>query len=238
MISYIKTRKNKSIILKLITIISATAGIIISAAAGRNAFMGGRTVFMYFTIQSNILIALICLAGLCLILRRSHITEAGYTVKLVGTVSITLTGVVFVTMLAPILGSEAWNIQNTLTHAVVPVAAVADFFVVVPGAKIARKRALCVIIPPLLYAIYAGIAYVQNWKFARGNNYPYFFLNWGSPAGAFGFSNELPYMGCAWWILLLLVFLIAIGFGYLALADRLVRNRHPDSGIESQKEEK
>ena len=238
MISYIKTRKNISIILKLITIISATAGIIISAAAGREAFMGGRTVFMYFTIQSNILIALICLAGLCLILRRSRITEAWYTVKLVGTVSITLTGVVFVTMLAPILGSEAWNIQNTLTHAVVPVAAVVDFFVVVSGAKIARKRALYVIIPPLLYAIYAGIAYVQNWKFARGYNYPYFFLNWGSPAGAFGFINELPYMGCAWWILLLLVFLIAIGFGYLALADRLARNRHPDSGIESQKEEK
>ena len=82
-------------------------------------------------------------------LRGRHITETWCTIILVGTVSITLTGVVFVTMLAPILGSEAWNIQNTLTHAIVPVAAVADFPVTVPGTHIPRKRAFYVIIPPI-----------------------------------------------------------------------------------------
>ena len=76
-----------------------------------------------------------------------------------------------------------------------------------------------VTIPPLLYAIYAGIAYVARWEFSRGVHYPYFFLNWGSPAGAFGFTQGLPYMGCAWWILLILVLLLAVGYGYLLVLD-------------------
>ncbi len=230
-----QARKRISCILKLIVIISAITGTMISAFAGRSAFMGGKTVLMYFTIQSNILIALICVWGEYLIVRGRDISENWYTVKLVGTVSITLTGVVFVVLLAPVLGPEAWNLQNTLTHAVVPVAAVADYFVVASGIRLPVKNVLYVIIPPLLYAVYAGIGYVQDWKFARGYNYPYFFLNWGSPAGAFGFSRELPYMGCAWWILLLLVFLIVVGYGYMILAERigrLIYNRKDSGGEE------
>ena len=80
---------------------------------------------------------------------------------------------------------------------------------------------LWVIVPPVLYVIYAGVGYVRGWEFIRGLNYPYFFLNWGSPAGAFGFTKGLPYMGCAWWLALLLLFLIAVGRCYAALAERL-----------------
>ncbi len=140
-----------------------------------------------------------------------------------GTVSITLTGVVFGFVLAPTLGAAAWNIQNTLTHLVVPVVAVIDFFVVAPKANIHKKNVIFVIIPPILYAIYAGIGYVRGWEFAEGINYPYFFLNWGSKAGAFGFTNELPFMGSAWWILALLIFLIAVGYCYLAIASFINR---------------
>ena len=63
------TRKKISYILKLIVIISAVTGTLISAFAGRSAFMGGRTVLMYFTIQSNILIALICAWGFYLLVQ-------------------------------------------------------------------------------------------------------------------------------------------------------------------------
>ena len=76
-------------------------------------------------------------------------------------------------------------------------------------------------IPPLLYAIYAAIGFVNGWEFSKGKNYPYFFLNWGSPAGAFGFSDELPFMGCAWWIIAILIFLLGIGYLYLRILDRL-----------------
>lgn len=214
-----KKAKIISAILKLITVISAAVGTVISASAGRNFFMGGRRVFMYFTIQSNIAIAIICAIGLHFLVKKKTVPPAWQVIKFVGTVSITLTGIVFGFVLAPTLGANAWNVQNTLTHLVVPVAAVIDFFVIAPETSIKKKNVLYVIIPPVLYALYAGIGYVLDWDFAAGYNYPYFFLNWGSPAGAFGFTNGLPFMGVAWWILAILVFLITIGYAYLVLSD-------------------
>ena len=56
-------RKVVSGMLKGIVVVSAAVGVILSALAGANTFMGGRRVFMYFTIQSNIAIGLICLIG-------------------------------------------------------------------------------------------------------------------------------------------------------------------------------
>ncbi len=216
-------QKNISSVFKIVVILSALFGTFLSAYAGRHSFMGGTRVFMYFTIQSNIAIAVICAIGLFLMQKNRRPGMAWYVVKFVGTVAITLTGVVFGFVLAPTMGANAWNLQNTLTHLVVPVVAVLDFFIIAPRARIPRKSVIYVIIPPLLYAAYAGIGYVRGWEFADGINYPYFFLNWGSPAGAFGFSSELPFMGTAWWIMLLLVFLIIVGYCYLALADLIYR---------------
>ena len=219
-------RKIISCILKLIVVIGAVVGVIMSGTAGRAFFMGGSRVFMYFTIQSNILIAMICGAGLLFLLQGRTTGTAWYTLKLVGTVSITLTGVVFAVLLAPLLGKAAWNVQNTLTHAVVPAAAVADFFVSAGGVRLRKLNAAFVIIPPLMYVIYAGIGYVLEWDFAMGQNYPYFFLNWGSPAGALGIIDEFPYIGCVWWILILLAFLIGVALLYLAIAERSGERRN------------
>ena len=213
--------KAVSAVLKLVTIISAFTGILISALAGRKSFMGGNTVFMYFTVQSNIAVALIALIGLCFFCAAKKPGRAWDVIKFVGTVAITLTGVVFCAVLAPTLGDKAWNFQNILTHVVVPLAAIADFFVMAKEYDIKKRSVFWVVVPPILYAIYAGIGYVQRWEFYPGSNYPYFFLNWGSPAGVFGFSDELPFMGTAWWILAILIFLIAIGLCYLFIADRI-----------------
>lgn len=222
-------QKMISYILKCIVIVSAAVGTVMSYLAGRYSFMGGSHVFMFFTIQSNIAIAIICALGYYFMNNGKEISKVWYIIKFVGTVSITLTGVVFGLVLAPTLGANAWNIQNTLTHLVVPVVSVVDFFVMSNAAEIRKINVLYVIIPPILYAIYAGIGYVQGWQFVEGANYPYFFLNWGSEAGAFGFTNELPFMGSAWWILVLLVFLIAVGYAYLALADVFSKRRKVNS---------
>ena len=217
-------QKRLSSFLKIIVIVSALLGTFLSAYAGRHSFMGGSRVFMYFTIQSNIAMAIICGIGLYLIKKGGDVSRTWYIIKFVGTVSITLTGVVFGFVLAPTLGAYAWNIQNTLTHVVVPVVSVIDFFVIAPQARISKKNVFYVVIPPILYAIYAAIGFVKGWEFADGINYPYFFLNWGSPAGAFGFIKEMPFMGSAWWIIVLLLFLIVVGYCYLALAE-LIFNR-------------
>ena len=217
-------QKRLSSFLKIIVILSALLGTFLSAYAGRHSFMGGSRVFMYFTIQSNIAMAIICGIGLYLIKKGGDVSRTWYIIKFVGTVSITLTGVVFGFVLAPTLGAYAWNIQNTLTHVVVPVVSVIDFFVIAPQARISKKNVFYVVIPPILYAIYAAIGFVKGWEFADGINYPYFFLNWGSPAGAFGFIKEMPFMGSAWWIIVLLLFLIVDGNCYLVLAE-LIFNR-------------
>ena len=217
-----------SYILKAVVIISAAVGTLMSLGAGRRAFMGGSRVFMYYTIQSNIAIAVICLIGAGLMLRRQPVPNWWYTVKFVGTVAITLTGVVYCTMLAPLLGDFAWRLNNVLTHVVVPLAAIIDFFVTGVDGAIPRRSVFLVTIPPAAYAVYAGIGYIDGWEFSDGANYPYFFLNWGSPAGAFGFTGELPYMGCAWWIALILVLLLAMGYGCLLLLDLM--KKRPRSG--------
>lgn len=220
-----KKQKMTSLVLKCVVILSAVIGTIMSYLAGRYSFMGGRHVFMYFTIQSNIAIAIICGIGAYLLLREREISKLWYVIKFVGTVSITLTGVVFGFVLAPTLGAAAWNVQNTLTHLIVPVVAVIDFFVMSGVISVKRTNVLYVIIPPILYAIYAGVGYIKGWEFAEGINYPYFFLNWGSKAGAFGFTSELPFMGSAWWILALLIFLIIVGYAYLVIADAIGKRK-------------
>ena len=214
-----------SLYLKAVVIISAVVGVILSAVAAKGIFMGGGRVFMYFTIQSNIAVALVELIGFMIILHNKSVGNAWFIIKLVSTVSITLTGAVFTFILAPTLGSLAWNAQNVLTHVVVPVVAVADFFVTGIYGEIKKRHVFFVVLPPFVYAIYAGVGYVLGWEFSEGANYPYFFLNWGSPAGAFGFSNELPFMGCVWWIIVLLALLLAVGFGYLALIEKIKKKR-------------
>ena len=216
-----------SLFLKCAVVLSAVTGVLLSAAAGAQTFMGGSRVLMYFTIQSNIAIALVCAAGAVMLLRGRPVRDGWHLIKFVFTVSITLTGVVYCFVLAPTLGSYAWTFKNVLTHVVVPIAAVLDFFVTGRYGAVRKRGVIFVTIPPLLYAIYAGIAYAAGWEFSKGITYPYFFLNWGSPAGAFGFTGELPYMGCAWWILLILVMLLAVGFGYLLIVDWLKKGLLP-----------
>ena len=205
-----------SLVLKSILIISVIIGVIVSATS-ESEFMSGNMIFMYFTIQSNILIAIVCLIGLIFLLKNFKANRIWYVIKLVSTISITLTGLVFTFMLAPTLGYQAWNLANILTHVIVPVSAVFDFFVVGISMIFKKKDVIYVIIPPLLYAIYAGIGYKLDWKFTTEYNYPYFFLNWGSKAGAFGFCSELPYIGVMYWIILLLLLLIGLGFLYLKI---------------------
>lgn len=204
-----------SLILKAIVVISVIVGTVLSAIGGRAAFMGGRYVFMYFTIQSNLAIALICAIGFILLLRRKQIGNAWFVIKFMGTIAISLTGLVFCFVLAPTLASKAWSVHNVLTHVVVPVLSVVDFFITGIRSKLKNRHIFFVMLPPLAYAIFAGIGYINNWHFSAKANYPYFFLNWGSPAGAFGFTNELPYMGCGWWIIAILILLVLLGLLYL-----------------------
>lgn len=212
-----------SLCLKAIIITAAIIGVYYSQKAGEASFMGGSTVFLYFTIQSNILVALIAAIDLVLILIKKNNHKIWSVIKLVGTVSITLTGVVFCVVLAPTMGKNAFNMQNVLTHVVVPLATIMDLFMITEHYNFKKLDVIYTTIPPLLYTIFAAIGFVTNLNFGAGNNYPYFFLNWGSDAGAFGFTDKLPFIGTVYWIIILLGFIIGIGLLYIFIINRIER---------------
>ncbi|SEF66344.1 Pr6Pr family membrane protein [Lachnospira multipara] len=139
------SQKRISYLLKIIVFVSAVVGTFLSAYAGRHSFMGGSRVFMYFTIQSNIAVAIISLIGCFKISSKKEISRLWQVIKFVGTVAITLTGIVFCFVLAPTLGQAAWNAQNVLTHVVVPITSVVDFFVVSHVGSLKKKDVIYVI---------------------------------------------------------------------------------------------
>lgn len=219
------SRKIMSLMIKLATIFAVIIGIYIGIKASDTGFMNSKSIFMYFTTQSNILIAVIMFVELVNYILSRKQTRIEQIIKLVGTISITLTGLVFYVVLAPTLGEEIKNIQNVLVHGFVPVASVIDFFLMHDNYNYKYKDSLFVTIPPLLYAIYAGIGYINNWQFGSGLNYPYFFLDWGSSVGALGFSKELPYMGVIWWILILLILIILAGLLFIKIIKLLNKKK-------------
>ena len=105
-----------------------------------------------------------------------------------------------------------------------PVLCIADFFITGVHSHLKKRHVFFVMLPPLAYAIYAGIGFVCDWRFSPKANYPYFFLNWGSPVGAFGFIKELPFMGCVWWIIAIMILLLIVGLLYLWILN-LIKKR-------------
>ena len=70
-----------SIVLKIIVVAAAALGVILSAQATKHTFMGGGRVFMFFTIQSNIAIAVISAIGAVFLL--ALLLAAGYVYLLI-----------------------------------------------------------------------------------------------------------------------------------------------------------
>lgn len=229
-------RQYSSIALKLCVIICSLWGVWLNLCTP-DKILGNPSAMLYFTIQSNLWICIACIVGLVTMVRRSAVSHTMAVLKLVFTVAITLTGMVYCFVLAPTGGPETWALKSNLVHIVVPVASVLDFFVISPlwgtmnqtGSHSIRKRrhllsssdSWWVIVPPIYYLVFASIGYVLDWQFSNNCNYPYFFMNWGSPAGAFGFCKGLPFMGVMWYVLALLIFLLLVGRLYVWLSRKL-----------------
>lgn len=204
-------RKIISFVLKLIVVVSSFYGVFLAVSSSPDKLL-------FFTIQSNIWIGVVCLVGIVMMIAKTKIRRWMYSVKLVFTVSITLTGVVYCALLAPMLGNEAYSLVSVLTHVVVPAASVLDFAVYDYPGEYRKRVCLLATIPPFYYLGFASVGYVLNWEFNPGQNYPYFFLNWGSDAGALGFSDQPPYIGVVYYVMIMIVFVIAVGALYILLA--------------------
>ena len=224
----ITIQKAASLILELLTAVCMVVGITLTSQMG-GGFMAGGTAFLYFTVQSNLWIGAVCalffaLNTAALFKPSFAIPRALHLVKFVFTVSITLTGIVFCCVLAPTMPGSFRSAANVLTHVVVPAAAIADLFVGTPVSLRYRHFAWA-LIPPIYYLFFSAIGYVCGWDFGGGNNYPYFFLNWDSPAGAFGFADGMYFMGSFYWVIVMIAFISALSAGYIAAMKKICAKR-------------
>ena len=221
------SKKAISLAIKLTVFFLSLIGIILSLLAPIGSLVKCKYAIFYFTIQSNIWISLaFVISAILLIIELTVCTtyksRIVYIFKQCATVSITITGIVYCFILAPFLRQGVWSIESVLTHAVVPILAVFDYFFY-DSTIIKLKKIECfyALILPSIYTAFTTIGYFANLNFGDGINYPYYFLNFGSPAGALGFSSKPPYIGVVYMIILLASLVVILSLLYIIISGKI-----------------
>lgn len=219
-------RKKTSIILNFMIASFSILGVLLNCIfATRDGYSHWHKRLLYFTNQSNIWIALVCLTVAILsivsIFKKDLVIKNWiYILKYIFTVSITITGLIFCGLLAPFAGDyNAWTLSSILVHVVVPVLSIVDYFINDDHIMLKKWHIALPTIPPLIYFIFSLTLSALRVDFGRGDNYPYFFMNFYSEVGLFGFSNSgpTPEMGSFYWVVLILGLIIGLSFLYYRL---------------------
>jgi len=210
-----------SITLKFCIFISMAIGL--AFTIDPDDFTGKGTTFLYFTTQSNIWIGMTCLLFAVLMIiglrsKKSLLKNWMFTVKFIFTVAITLTFLVMALLLTPEMiasghGDYLFTPGNLFPHYVTPILAVIDFLLNDTGWQNRWTHSIFAAIMPVYYLIFAFICSFSGVVFSGGENVPYFFLNYDKLSW-FGFTSRGP--GVFWWILILTIFVIGMGIGYIA----------------------
>ncbi len=220
-------REKLSICFKYLTIAASLGGVLLSLIYARQdgySHWGRR--LLYFTAQSNIWLGVTFIGVLLLPLKKKNAEiwkNRLYLLKYIFTVSITITGLVFCALLAPFADDSyrPWGLCNLFTHVFSPLFAIADFFLDPYQTKIGRKQIFLTLIPPLVYFSLASVLSLTHTDFGRGVSYPYFFLNFTSPAGVFGFSHVRPFfIGSFYWIFLFALVMLFFAYLYARLGNK------------------
>ena len=185
-------------------IIVGVLGIILTAVS--TSFMGGASVFYFFTVQSNIFIIAMAFLFLghviiCLINKKEIINQVMLQIKFVATVAITITFLVFFTMLAPLMGVDyLLSFKNFSLHAIVPILAIIDFIVFDTDINLSYPKSLIATIAPISYVFFVyAIGVPLKLQYAENLYFPYFFLNYEQN----GFFFEKGFGVIPWVIVLL-----------------------------------
>ena len=192
------------LIIRLVLAAVGISGIVITVISSSS--IGQSKAFLYFTIQSNITIILVELlfafdALLQLLGKKSFVSNAHLLVKYLFTVAITITFLVFVSMLAPTLGMNyLLSYGNFSLHFIVPILALIDFFVFNNDIRLTKFNCLFGIAMPIYYMFFflagipLGVRYINN------DIAPYFFLNYEQITW-FNFTSKGP--GVFYWLIIL-----------------------------------
>ena len=222
------TKRTKlSILFKYLTIAASLGGVLLSLIyAKQDGYSHWGRRLLYFTAQSNIWLGVTFIAILAFSLKRNGSAvwkNRLYLLKYIFTVSITITGLVYCALLAPFADDSyrPWVLCNLLTHVFSPLFAISDFFIDPYRIPLGKKEIYLTLLPPLVYFSFASILSVAHTDFGRGVSYPYFFLNFTSPAGVFGFSHVYPFfIGSFYWFTLFSLVLLCVSYLYACLSRR------------------
>ena len=198
-------------LLKYAVIISGILGIILCLVNAQfDGYSHWTKRLLYFTNQSNLWIVIIYTLWLLPFLQKRKKTL--FYATYIFSVSISLTSLMFCCFLGPFADESyhAWSISGILTHVITPMLVIIDFFIQ-HKFYINKKAVFYTLIPPLIYLILASFLFFINFDFGRGENFPYFFINYFSPAKLIGFSKTLPYfMGTFYWLIMILLLILSL----------------------------
>lgn len=206
-----KTENLLSVISKLLLVIGVIIGVWTSLV--QEGFFNP-SHFLYYTIQSNIEIGIICLVSLVFIFSKKEIHSIVYTLKFIFTVAITLTGLVFNFILYPQALSynfdlKPFAIYNFCTHIFVPLLSIIDFFAFDYKLKITKKTFLLGLITPLLYFAFVMFCTKLGITFNGNSFVPYFFLDYKANSW-FQFGNGK--IGVFYWVIIQSLLVLLISF--------------------------
>lgn len=171
----IKLRITLSLILNILMIVLVAISVVgfftnegLESGAG-NMTSGGAACFNYFTIDSNILAALCSLVIIPFNIKSlksgtNEIPRFALLLKFVGTTAVTVTLMVVVFFLGPIMGYGTMFIGNCFfLHLLCPLIAIASLCFFEQGISISKKQTLLGVIPTLIY----GTVYLINVIFTK-----------------------------------------------------------------------
>lgn len=168
----------------------------------------------YYTFQSNLLVLIFFLI-LCIINTLEIISKKEfnlkilYLIKYIVTVAITITFVVFHTLISG--NTLIIHIANLIVHYIVPLMTLIDFLIFDKKYNIASNQVVFSLVYPLIYLLFILFRPKSGNPFINLDgslsNYPYFFLD----IDRFGWFQIHNGLGVFYWICLFLVGIIILG---------------------------
>lgn len=219
-----------SIIIKAIAIISSIYGLSMTINKLQD--------FTFFTTLSNVAISISLFIFMVFdtqtLISNGKINNKNnnwYIFKFMMTISITLTFLIYMFLLAPtndggFFYSYFRNYAGSFcVHFITPVLAIFDFIWFDYDFKSTKLHALWATIPPLVYVVFVVImAELFGMRWYETMRAPYNFLNYGASAGWFGFdlsniNHETLGIGVFYVIVVLFLIFSGIGLLYLKIKD-------------------
>ncbi|MDO4830976.1 MAG: hypothetical protein Q4A46_05830 [Clostridia bacterium] len=177
----IRPRSFFAVICNLITVILSTIsvlGFILYTGEG-NMSGHGVTAFRYFTVDSNVLAALSCLAILPFNLKslatgKYKLPKWAVVFKYIGTTAITVTFLTVICFLGPMQGFDLMFTGNNLyMHLICPVLCLFSLLLCESGAKISFWQGLSGVLPNIIYGVlyFYFVVIAEIWPDFYGFNY-------------------------------------------------------------------